>query len=135
MRRLVIVETLAWVVSGAVALGGLSVLGRGEGAALGAGATLAGLIAGLLVVAMTPEREAFRWAVIQVAASSVRMLAALMIGLAMYKSLEVDKLGLWASLLVTSLAVLAAEVMVFLPVLRAAPTGGTAGGSVTEASV
>ena len=102
---------------------------------MGAGATLAGLVAGLLVVAMTPEREAFRWAMVQVGASSVRMLVTLGIGFGLYKSLEPGKIGLWAPLLLTSLAVLAAEVMVFLPVLRGAGTGAGTGGSVTEASV
>jgi ABC-type tungstate transport system substrate-binding protein len=101
---------------------------------MGAGATLVGLIGGLLVVAMTPEREAFRWAMVQVAASSVRMLATLAVGFGLYKSLEPGKIGLWAPLLLTSLAVLVAEVMVFLPVLRGAESGARAGGSVTEAS-
>lgn len=135
MQKLVCAEALAWLVSGAIAVGAVSALGHSGGSLLGAGATLVGLIAGLLVVAMTPEREAFRWAVIQVSASSVRMLATLAIGFAIYKAMEPGKIGLWAPLLVTSLAVLAAEVMVFLPVLRGAPTGDAAGGSVTEASV
>ncbi|MFI4898077.1 MAG: hypothetical protein ACIARR_09645 [Phycisphaerales bacterium JB059] len=134
MQRLICVELLAWLVAGALAVGVVSAMGHANGAVMGAGATLVGLIAGLLVVGMTPEREAFRWAMVQVAASSVRMLATLAIGFGLYKSLEPDKIGLWAPLLLTSLAVLAAEVMVFLPVLRGADAGARADGSVTEAS-
>jgi len=126
MQRLVCVEVLAWLLSGAVAIGVVGATGHANGAWMGAAATLAGVLAGLLVVGMSPERESFNWAVIQIGASTVRMLATLALGFGLFKSLGPDKVGFWAVLLLTSLAVLVAEVMVFLPVLR--------GGAGTEAS-
>ncbi len=133
MRRLVCVEALAWLISGAVAIGVVGSMGAAQGAWMGAAACLGGLVAGLLVVAMSPEREAFNWAVIQIGASTVRMIVTLALGFGLYKSLGPDKVGFWSVLLLSSVAVLAAEVMVFLPVLRSANAGQT-GAAVTEAS-
>ncbi len=134
MRRLACVEVLAWLLSGAVVLAVVSSMGHSSGAWMGAGATLLGLAGGLLVIGMTPEREAFRWAVIQIGASTVRMIVTLAVGMGIHTSLAPDKTGFWGVLLLTSLAVLAAEVLIFLPVLRGANSGASAGAAVTEAS-
>ncbi len=134
MRRLAVAEILAWALSGGIALGLAVATGHADGAWMGAIATLVGLVGGLLIVALIPSREAFNWAVAQVSASTVRMIATLAIGFGLYRSLEPDKTGFWGVLLLTSLGVLAGEVMIFLPVLRGSSRASGARGSVTEAS-
>jgi len=119
MARLVSAMALAWLVAAALVSGAAALLGLdAPGVAMGAGSTLVGLVAGLLVLPLVTGTSPVAWAWAQVASSGVRMFVALGAGLTLQRSIGPDKLARWGALLVTALAALAAEVLVFLPAVK-----------------
>lgn len=130
MARLVALVTGAWALS-AVGASAVAQFASQRGAWIGAIAALVGVGAGLMIVAVSPARPAAQWSMVQVLSSATRMLLALAVGVGLYLAARPDKGGFFGVLLATLLATLAAEVMVFLPVIRG---HARAGDGVAEAA-